>query len=100
MGIPATVLFGPTQPQKIVLPQQPDTTWVRLTVLGGEHCEVKDCARPLCLYQCVASFAGAACATAIADTPGECPLREFDPAALPEITLRHHPLNPVAAGNG
>jgi ADP-heptose:LPS heptosyltransferase len=98
MGVPATVLFGPTQPQKIVLPQQPDTTWVRLTVLGGEHCEVKDCTRPLCLYQCVASYAHATCATALADTPAPCPLRAFDTAALPEITL-HHNLQTVS-GNG
>lgn len=86
MGIPATVMFGPTQPEKIVLAKQPHATWVRLRVLGNEHCEVKDCSRPLCLYQCVASFAVADCATPIEATPPACPLREFDAAALPAIT--------------
>lgn len=88
MGISATVLFGPTQPHKIVLPEQSNAGWGRLTVLGDTHCEIKTCTRPLCLYQCVATFAGAECATSIGETPPACPLRAFDEAALRAITQR------------
>ena len=56
MGIPATVFFGPTQPWKIVMPGQPGATWVRMQVLGGDHCEEKSCVQPLCVHQAVASF--------------------------------------------
>jgi ADP-heptose:LPS heptosyltransferase len=91
MGTPATVMFGPTQPHKIMLPGQPNAGWVRLTVLGDRHCEIKDCTRPLCLYQCVASFAQADSATTVDDTPEACPLRAFDAAALPAITQHRVP---------
>jgi ADP-heptose:LPS heptosyltransferase len=86
MGIPATVMFGPTEPKKIVLPGQPHATWIRLKVLGDTHCEIKNCNRPLCLYQCVASFAGTDCRTPLEATPAACPLRAFDAAELPAIT--------------
>ncbi len=75
MGIPSTVFFGPTQALKNAFPAQPNLVRVRLGVLGNEHCEQKQCARPLCLHQAVANFAGANCATAIEDTPAGCPLR-------------------------
>jgi ADP-heptose:LPS heptosyltransferase len=91
MRIPATVLFGPTQPRKIVLPGQPNARWVRMTALGDAHCEIKNCTRPVCLYQCVASFAGSACATPIADTPAACPLRAFEAAELEAITQYQAP---------
>jgi ADP-heptose:LPS heptosyltransferase len=87
MGVPATVMFGPTQPQRIVMPRQPGATWVRLQVLGASHCEIKDCRKPLCVYQCVASFARAECATPLEATPPACPLRAFGAAALPAITV-------------
>jgi len=91
MGIPATVVFGPTQPWKIVMPAQPDATWVRLRVLGEEHCEVTACARPLCLEQAVASYCGRASATSLADTPPACPLRAHSRAALDAITVHENP---------
>jgi hypothetical protein len=87
MGIPATVFFGPTQPWKIVMPGQPQTTWVRLGVLGKEHCEEKTCARPLCLTQAAASFCGAPPAGSLGDTPVACPLRAHAPEALAAIQV-------------
>ena len=82
MGIPATVFFGPTQPLKNAFPAQPNVARVRLRVLGNEHCEQKQCARPLCLHRAVANFAGANCATALEDTPAGCPLRSHAAEAL------------------
>src|SRR5262249_13121845 len=72
MGIPATVFFGPTQPWKIVRPGQPRTESIRLSALGGEHCDVKSCVHPLCLHQAVATWAGSAPVTTLADTPDAC----------------------------
>ena len=46
MGIPATVFFGPTQPQLVVMSEQPEVDRVRLEALGAEHCDEKGCARP------------------------------------------------------
>jgi len=86
MGVPATVLFGPTRPKAVILPAQPNATGVRLSVLGDAHCDITECTRPLCLYRCVAGFAGADCGTPIEATPPACPLRAFEPAELREIT--------------
>lgn len=51
MGIPATLYFGPTQPEKIVLSGQADVHSIRLQALANDHCEVKSCTEPYCLYQ-------------------------------------------------
>ena len=75
MGIPATVFFGPTQPWKIVMPEQPGATWVRLKVLGDAHCDVTDCANPVCVQQAVATFAGSGLKASMLTTPAACPLR-------------------------
>jgi len=75
MGIPATVFFGPTQPLKIVLPRQPATEWVRLEVLGNDHCEVKSCTQPICLHQAIANLTAAPCASVLDRAPLNCPLR-------------------------
>ena len=91
MGIPATVFFGPTQPWKIAMPEQPEARWVRLAVLGQSHCDEKSCQRPLCLEQAVASFCGAAARTDIDATPGTCPLRAHPPDVLRAITLHESP---------
>jgi hypothetical protein len=87
MGIPATVFFGPTQPWKIVMPRQPEARWVRLAVLGQDHCEEKACTRPLCLEQAVASYCGGAARTALESTPRTCPLRAHPAQALTAITV-------------
>lgn len=90
-GIPATVFFGPTQPEKIVMPGQPAATWVRLAVLGNEHCEVKTCERPLCLHRALANYAGRSCATRIEDVPAACPLRAFAPGQLLANCVHENP---------
>lgn len=58
MGIPAQVFFGPSQSLRVLLPQQPGVSGVRLPQLGNLHCEVKTCLRPHCLYEAVAHWAG------------------------------------------
>ncbi|HRE18738.1 MAG TPA: hypothetical protein PLW86_16985, partial [Rhodocyclaceae bacterium] len=58
MGIPAQVFFGPSQSLRVLLPQQPGVSGVRLPQLGNLHCEVKTCVRPHCLYEAVAHWAG------------------------------------------
>lgn len=50
MGVPATLFFGPTQPGKNVLPGQ-GTKSYRIAELRNEHCEVKTCVSPFCLYR-------------------------------------------------
>jgi ADP-heptose:LPS heptosyltransferase len=91
IGIPATVFFGPTQPQLIVMPAQPEATWVRLEALGAGHCDDKSCARPLCLHQAVASWCRTAAGTTIAETPAGCPLRAADAGRLAAIQVHANP---------
>jgi len=82
MGIPATVFFGPTQPAKNSFPGQTGLVRVRLSALGNEHCEEKQCMRPVCLHQAIANFAGDAVAPELEETPPNCPLRAHPAAAL------------------
>jgi ADP-heptose:LPS heptosyltransferase len=89
-GIPATVFFGPTQPHKIVMPAQPNTTVYRLAVLGSAHCDVKSCTQPLCLHASIAAFAGLVAATPLAHTPSACPLRAHPLEALSRM-VDHSP---------
>jgi ADP-heptose:LPS heptosyltransferase len=91
MGIPATVFFGPTQPQLYVMPAQAETTWIRLTALGAGHCDEKTCARPLCLHQAMASWSGAETSTRLEETPAACPLRAFPVERLTDITAHENP---------
>ncbi len=56
MDIPATVVFGPTQPGRIILPRQ-NAASVRLEVLAEEHCDVKACRNPVCIEQACANLA-------------------------------------------
>lgn len=56
MGVPATVFFGPTQPGKTVMPEQPRITRMRVERLGNAHCEVKECQQPFCLEQAVGQW--------------------------------------------
>jgi ADP-heptose:LPS heptosyltransferase len=58
MGVPATVFFGPTQPGKTVMPEQPEIIRMRVERLGNAHCEVKDCQQPYCLEQAVRRWGG------------------------------------------
>jgi ADP-heptose:LPS heptosyltransferase len=90
MGLPAVVFFGPTQPWKIVMPAQPEATWVRLRILGDSHCEEKKCTRPLCLRQAVATFCNTSPSDALADTPFSCPLREHPIELIPPIRVHEN----------
>jgi ADP-heptose:LPS heptosyltransferase len=91
MGIPATVFFGPTQPQLIVMPAQPEATWVRLETLGATHCDEKGCARALCLHQALATWSDAATGTRLDETPAGCPLRATPIERLPAIHVHANP---------
>jgi hypothetical protein len=91
MGIPATVFFGPTQPWKIVMPEQPDMRYVRLQVLGESHCEEKGCGQPYCLYSAVASFTGSAPSGSLSGTPRSCPLRAHPERTLASIRVHEGP---------
>ena len=90
-GIPATIFFGPTQPFKNILPGEPYTTRVRLAALGNDHCEVKNCSRPLCLHQAIANYTGEPCATRIEHTPAACPLRALPPEKLLADSVHENP---------
>ena len=89
IGIPATVFFGPTQPHKIVMPRQTNTLAYRLAALGDTHCEIKSCARPLCLHANIAAWSGAQSATPLSATPAACPLRAMPAAALADSKVVH-----------
>lgn len=91
MGVPSTVFFGPTQPWKIVLPAQPSVSTARLAVLGGEHCEEKACAAPLCLDAAIGAFAGEVPLRKLSETPAACPLRAHPPGHLSEILWHENP---------
>jgi ADP-heptose:LPS heptosyltransferase len=75
MDIPATLLFGPTQPRRIVLPRQRALS-IRLAVLGDRHCGVKACCTPACIAQAVANLSDAG-PLPLEGPPAECPLRAF-----------------------
>lgn len=92
MGIPATVFFGPGQPRKVILPEQAGITWIRLSTLGNRHCEVKDCPRPYCLHQAVASWSRAPCQTGLHEAPPSCPLQ--DCASMSD----HFAINAISQG--
>jgi len=80
MGMPCTLVFGPTQPRRIILPRQRARA-IRLAVLGDRHCEVKTCTRPLCIDQALANLAGGG-ALPLEGPPAACPLREHPGEAL------------------
>lgn len=92
MGVPATLIFGPTQPQTVIMDAQPNVGWQRIAALGDAHCDVTDCRRPACLHRTAANFAGAGAgieaAISLAGTPDLCPLRSSPPDTL--YTNRHH----------
>ncbi len=93
MGVPATVFYGPTQPWRNMMPGQPNARSVRLTVLGGEHCEEKACESPLCIDAAIRCFADASPLTDLAGTPTGCPLRAHPIAALAEISVHESSRN-------
>lgn len=86
MGVPLTVYFGPTQPWKNAFATQPAVTRIRIEALGGEHCEVKDCRRPVCLEIPVALASGRAPVPyRVEDTPAGCLLRRLPAEAIERV---------------
>jgi len=85
VGVPTTTFFGPTQPWKNTFPEQPGLARVRLAGLGGAHCEVKDCADPVCLERAIALHAGSAPDTSLARVPTACPMRGCAPGSLERL---------------
>lgn len=81
MGIPATVVFGPTQPGRIILPQQHAAS-VRLEVLAETHCDVKVCRNPVCIEQACANLASQRIVIRLDAVPDDCPLRMHSSSAL------------------
>lgn len=78
MGVPATVFFGPTQPQKNVMPKQADISRQRVAELQNRHCEVKDCTRPRCLYLAVEQWTQRGRAIPLDNLPPSCLLSKSD----------------------
>ena len=91
MGIPATVFFGPTQPLKICMPRQPDVAWVRLAMLGNDHCDETGCRHPLCLHQAIANFCDSNPASSLDMTPQACPLRAYPSGELVRNSVHENP---------
>ncbi|CAN0041447.1 unnamed protein product [Phaeothamnion confervicola] len=90
MGIPATVFFGPTQPWRNMMPRQPATRGLRLAVLGGEHCEEKTCAAPVCVEATVRWFGGNPPPGDLGRTPAGCPLRSAAPERMAEVSVHEN----------
>lgn len=91
MGVPTTVFYGPTQAWRNAMPRQPDFRRVRLQALGAQHCEVKDCAQPVCLEHAVARFCSSDFHTGIETTPAACPLRKLEGNPLTSIAVHEGP---------
>ena len=95
MGVPTTTYYGPTQPWKNAFAAQPDLARVRLAALGGDHCEEKQCRRPVCLANAVALHAGAQPGSSVEGTPPSCLLRRHTAAELGQVAVQEEP---AAAG--
>lgn len=91
IGVPTTTYFGPTQPWKNGFPAQPALTRVRLAALGGDHCEEKQCVRPICLANAVALHAGAQADSSVEGTPPRCLLRRHAAADLALLAVLDGP---------
>ena len=70
------------------MPDQRGVTWIRLKVLADAHCDVTDCARPLCVEQAVASYCRSKSITTLTETPPACPLRAHPVPALAELNVK------------
>ncbi len=91
MGVPTTVFYGPTQAWRNAMPRQPDFRRVRLQALGAQHCEVKDCAQPVCLEHAVARFCCREFDSSVEATPPACPLRNLPGDPLAAIDVHEGP---------
>jgi ADP-heptose:LPS heptosyltransferase len=91
MGISATVFLGPTQPQLVVMSEQPSVAAIRIEALGAVHCDEKGCVRPACLHQAVAVWHGLRTAPRLDEVPSGCPLRAAPPERLLAVTVHENP---------
>jgi hypothetical protein len=95
IGVPTTAYFGPTQPWKNGFPAQPVLTRVRLAALDGDHCEEKQCRRPVCLANAVGLHAGAQADmqvdSGVDGTPPRCLLRRHTAAELAQLAVLDGP---------
>jgi len=87
IGVPTTTYYGPTQPWKNGFPAQPGLRRVRLAALGGDHCEEKQCRRPVCLANAVALHAGTQSESSVDGTPPGCLLRRHTNAELGQLAV-------------
>jgi ADP-heptose:LPS heptosyltransferase len=78
LGMPCTVLFGPTPPHKNSMPAQSNLTRSRLQALGNVHCEEKACDQPQCINAVAMRLAGLASPIDLSTTPTGCPMRSYD----------------------
>ncbi len=90
MGIRATVIYGPTQPWKNMMPAQDGSIGIRLSVLGAAHCEEKSCMSPVCIDAAVSAFSGMNSAPLLEGTPAGCPLRAHKIERLSELSQREN----------
>lgn len=91
MRIPATVFFGPTQPWRNMMPAQAESKGLRLSVLGTEHCEQKECEAPVCIEAAIRAFGGAPAPASLDSTPAQCPLRLHPLPALVKVHWHENP---------
>ena len=91
MGVPSTVFYGPTQPWKNGMPDQPALVRVRLAALGGEHCDEKRCTVATCLNHAVMLHMDAAGPVELDATPVTCLLRRHAAHELATLSLDEGP---------
>lgn len=91
MGVPTTVFYGPTQPWKNGMPDQPGLARVRLAALGGEHCDEKRCMVATCLNHAVTLHMEAATPVDVDATPASCLLRRHATHELATLSLDESP---------
>lgn len=90
MGIPCHVLFGPTQPYKILLPRQDAWGW-RVAGLGERHCPEKQCKTPLCIDQAALNLLGQEVGAPLDGTvPPACPYRALSTEARSTNSVYRH----------
>jgi hypothetical protein len=88
---PGDGLPRPTQPQLVVMSEQPSVAAIRIEALGAVHCDEKGCVRPECLHQAVAVWHGLRTAPRLDEVPSGCPLRAAPPERLLAVTVHENP---------
>lgn len=79
MGMPATVIFGQSNPDHVVLPGQPGVRRIRLAGLGETVCPMDQCLRGDCIEWAAGNAVGGATDLQLQDF---CPLNGLPRAAL------------------